>query len=342
MKATESRVKQKKASEGKRFYRGMPWPSVAICCLLLPSAAFSQKAGGAMQPSAGGATPPKGTLVTVDGAPITRAEVADQVWSLYANQTLNQMVDRIVMDHALNAWKANLSAKEKAAEKKEVSERLGRIQSQFGSPADFAASLKRRGLTEEAIRKDILRQVQLERMVAQAEKISVTSNDIKNYFEQNKNKLGQPEAVHLYYLLAPTRQKAEEYEAAIKAGADFKKFSAQLSKASPGNPGIGGDLGFVSRGVLTQQVDKVVFDLPVGEVSPIVQTPSGFSIFEVAAKREAKPAVFDEKTKQELHAALLLQKINQALPAFIAAQRRQAKIVTSQDVTKGAAAAAAP
>ncbi len=342
MNATRRRERHKKASEGNRFYHGMPWPSAALCCLLFPSMAFSQKAGSSPKPPSGGSTLSKGTLVTVDGTPVTRAEVADQVWSLYANQTLNQMVDRIVMDHALNAWKAKLSAKEKAAESKEVAARLGRIRSQFGSPADFAASLKRRGLTEEAIRKDILRQVQLENMVAQAEKISVTPNDIKSYFEQNKNKLGQPEAVHLYYLLAPTRQKAEEYEAAIKAGADFKKFSEQLSKASPGNPGIGGDLGFVGRGVLTQQVDKIVFDLPVGEVSPIVQTPAGFSIFEVAAKREAKPAVFDEKTEKELHAALLLQKINQALPAFIAAQRRQAKIVTSQDVTKGAAAAAAP
>ncbi len=305
--------------------------------LMLPAAAAPVFA----QAPAGAAGLPKGTLVTVDGTPITRAEVSDQVWSLYANQTLNQMVDRIVLDHALKAWRAKRSAKEKAAESKAVAERFNRIRGQFSSAADFAASLKRRGIAEEAIRKDILRQVQLERMVRQAEKISVTSEEIRSYFDQNKNKLGQPEAVHLYYLLAPTRQKAEEYEAAIKAGADFKKFSEQLSKASPGSPGLGGDMGFVSRGVLTPQVDKVVFDLPVGEPSPIVQTPAGFSIFEIAAKREAKPAVFDAKTQKELREALLLQKANQALPAYVADQRSKAKIVTAPDVTKGAPSAPA-
>jgi parvulin-like peptidyl-prolyl isomerase len=49
----------------------------------------------------------------------------------------------------------------------------------------------------------------------------------------------------------------------------------------------GGDLGFFERGIMPEEIDRMVFSLPVGRVSGVVRSPYGFHIFKVLTKEES-------------------------------------------------------
>ena len=306
--------------------RRLIWAATA---LVLSAPAFP--AGPAPAPS----PTPSGTLVTVNGEKITRSQLDDRLWGLYANQALNQMVDQTLFGEALQSWQSREDSKEKRIEKSMVAERVARIRRQFKDEAEFKTSLKRNGTSLSQLESQIGSQVARERMVIAAQKISVTADEVKDFFDKNRSKLGVPQSVHVLYLLAPDRRKAEEYLAAIRAGADFGKLLTQLTQT--GMRGAGGDLGFVTKGMLAPDIEKIVFGLKIGEVSPIVQTPNGFGIFKVIDARSSKTAVFDQRTRDDIKDALLLQKVNQALPAYLAALRAKAKIVPAPGVTMGGA-----
>jgi parvulin-like peptidyl-prolyl isomerase len=48
----------------------------------------------------------------------------------------------------------------------------------------------------------------------------------------------------------------------------------------------GGDLGFFEKEVMPEAIDRIVFSLPVGKLSGVVQSPYGFHIFKVLGKEE--------------------------------------------------------
>lgn len=59
----------------------------------------------------------------------------------------------------------------------------------------------------------------------------------------------------------------------------FRKYS------DPQKAGPDGDLGFVSKGFLPSEFDRVVFCIPKGEISPVFRTGFGFHIAQVLDAR---------------------------------------------------------
>jgi len=56
----------------------------------------------------------------------------------------------------------------------------------------------------------------------------------------------------------------------------------------PGSKELGGDLGWFRRGKMLKQFDEMAFRLPVGRVSPIVETAYGFHIIRVDRAQPAE------------------------------------------------------
>ncbi|MCX8011429.1 MAG: peptidylprolyl isomerase [Ignavibacteria bacterium] len=107
------------------------------------------------------------------------------------------------------------------------------------------------------------------------------------------------------------RNKAQAILDSLKQGASFvemaKKYSEDLATARDG-----GDLGFVKRGLFYKEFDEIVFTLKEGEISPVIETPTGFHIAQLIERRgEAvrvrhilikiqKPKSIDESVIQKL------------------------------------------
>jgi parvulin-like peptidyl-prolyl isomerase len=65
---------------------------------------------------------------------------------------------------------------------------------------------------------------------------------------------------------------------AVVPGADLCKLAQDFSD-DPHSRLDCGDLGWLEPGVMEKAVDAVLFDLPAGEVSPVIETAYGFHVF---------------------------------------------------------------
>jgi len=73
------------------------------------------------------------------------------------------------------------------------------------------------------------------------------------------------------------------------------KFAALAKEHSQGpNAAEGGLIGWVRRGDLVTELEQVLFALPVGATSDIVETQWGFHLLKVDEKKEAGQATYDE------------------------------------------------
>jgi len=94
------------------------------------------------------------------------------------------------------------------------------------------------------------------------------------------------------------RKKAEDVLKRIHAGESFEKLAKEVSE-DPGSADMGGDLGFISLGVMEPDFEQVAFSLKVGEVSEPVLTSFGFHIIKVDEIRAGTTKPF-ESVRDEL------------------------------------------
>ena len=117
----------------------------------------------------------------------------------------------------------------------------------------------------------------------------ISDTEIELYYSQNQYRFEQPERIKVRHILFMTVDKSEEEteaaqrEAAevlaqLRDGADFAELAKEHS-ADPGNADNGGDLGWVSRGMMDPAFEEASFALQVGELAPEpVKSEFGFHL----------------------------------------------------------------
>ncbi|MEW6114762.1 MAG: SurA N-terminal domain-containing protein [Thermodesulfobacteriota bacterium] len=140
-------------------------------------------------------------------------------------------------------------------------------------------------------------------------KVEVTEDEIKSYYEANPREFFVPEKARLRHILlkAPRgidkaqadelQKKLEDIRARIKGPEDFSAIASTESQ-DQGTASKGGDLGWVDRGTLGPELEKVAFDLKVGEVSQPVRSELGFHLFLVEEKTPEKELKLEEVKDQ--------------------------------------------
>jgi parvulin-like peptidyl-prolyl isomerase len=117
--------------------------------------------------------------------------------------------------------------------------------------------------------------------------------------------------VHARQILVQLQETANEILRKVKAGSDFASLAWNYDTLT------GGDLGWFSRGMLTQPaVEEAAFRLQPGEVSEVIQSELGFHIIQVIESDPQRP----------LPAEILQQNQQAALQAWVEQQRSNANI----------------
>jgi foldase protein PrsA len=282
-------------------------PISASLVLLLASSAAAAPAGSDQ------------VLVSVNGVPIRQSEVVERLLKRYGAQTVDEMVDETLLRQA--AKKEGVTADDA-----EVDRREKKLQEQFGSRELFVSQLEQAGSSVAKVKEDLAEEVVRERLVIKAKGLSVSADELKKAFDENKDKLGSPEAVHLRHILVATEAEANDIVAKIKGGADFKALAREKSLAASGKA-AGGDYGFVARGMLPPEIDEIAFTLKAGEIR-VVPGPRGRHVLQVLETRPAKPAKFAE-VKDDLRDMMMAEKIKKAAPEYLAELRRKADLKPS-------------
>jgi foldase protein PrsA len=258
-----------------------------------------------------------GAMWVVNGEPIFRGDVVERLFRLAGNDVISQMVDEILVRQEA----ARLKVKPDAAQ---VESRIKRMAAQFPDEKTFEQKLASTGSSIDMLRDQLNQQVLREQLVIAAKHLSVSEPELKQAFEANKEKLGTPPAFHLRHILVATPKEAGDFLLALRAGADFSKLAGQVSLDKT-TKDKGGDLGWVTAGMLQPQYEQKVLALKPGEVADPIPTPQGLELVQLAEVRPPKPAAFKD-VRKDVSEALLAQKIGKTWPDYVQELRGKAKI----------------
>ena len=181
-------------------------------------------------------------------------------------QVLDWMIDQMLIEQA--ATRLGIVVEDAVVEA-EFAKAKGSDASQF------AKWLKDNGLTEETFRERL-----------RSELLGTKMRDaVTEYLP------GKIEQVRLRHILVASAEEANSILRQIRTNDDFVRMAQQHS-LDLGTRDSGGELGFYPRGVLSPEIDRVAFNMVVGQISDVIGTAFGYHIIQVLerdAQREVSP-----------------------------------------------------
>ena len=170
------------------------------------------------------------------------------------------------------------------------------------------------------------------------QKLSVTKEEEKKFYEGHKTELEQPEQIRLSEILVSSDKKGDGDEAQQVAAAQAKaqdlldkihkgaSFDDIAKKNSDGpTASQGGDLGYFRRGTLAKELEDKTFAMKPNDVSDVIRTKQGFVILRVSEHQmPGVPALGDVEPK--VQDALYMQKLQPALRLYLQKLREEAFI----------------
>ncbi len=138
--------------------------------------------------------------------------------------------------------------------------------------------------------------------------VEVTEEELRAAYEQERERFETAEQRRARHILIEVpegqedaaRTAAEAVLARLKAGEDFAAVAAEVS-ADAGTKTQGGDLGWISRGMLVGPFEDALFALEVGGISDVVRTEFGFHVIRLEEVRAGELQPF-EAVRDELAA----------------------------------------
>ncbi|MGG1215417.1 peptidyl-prolyl cis-trans isomerase [Micromonospora provocatoris] len=254
-------------------------------------------------------------VATVDGEKILQTELDEALRSQYGTDMLNTLIDNKIIE--LEAKKEDITVSDDA-----IQAEYDELVESYGGEDSLQETLDANGLTKESVKDNIRMYLMTKDVIAAS--IDITDEELKQYFEENKDDYGQPEQVAASHIFLEDEATAKEVEAKITAGEDF----AELAKAYSVDTDTsedGGDLGYISRGQMDEQFEEAAFALEKGAVSGVVQSAEGYHIIKVTGKVPAEEAVFED-VKDEIYETVLETRINEEYTTWLAEKQEQYKI----------------
>ncbi|MEI6127566.1 MAG: peptidylprolyl isomerase, partial [Pseudomonadota bacterium] len=253
----------------------------------------------------------KEVIVDVNGSKLTRGEVdteinnqleaikkqvpPDQMDKLQGQlgqmkdkieeQKINQFIERIILTQEADKLKIAVTDNETNAV-------IKNYEKQIPPGMTLESILKMQGMTIEKMKDEIkfsLRANKLVESQVKADK-APSEEEIKQYYESNKEKFDEPESVHARHILlkagpsdnetvkAVRKTKIDGIRKQLTSGADFEKVAKESSECP--SKAKGGDLGTFSRGRMIKPFEDAAFGQKLNEVGPVVETQFGSHIIQ--------------------------------------------------------------
>ena len=153
------------------------------------------------------------------------------------------------------------------------------------SKEEFEKTLDEQNLTMDFVEDYYKKQMIINRLLNKTilYKIVVSSSEVKEYYNNNKNEFITPEQIRARHILVNSSEEAENILKELKDGADFIELAKEKSICPSASEG--GDLGYFSKGQMIAEFEDAAFALDVGELSPVVETQYGYHIIKLLDKK---------------------------------------------------------
>jgi len=165
-------------------------------------------------------------------------------------------------------------------------------------------------------------------MKEEMDKISVSEDDAKKYFEENKEKFKTPKQVKARHILVSDEKMAKEAIETLGKSknleADFIKMAEEKSTGPSGKNG--GDLGWFNDKQMLPEFTEAAFAMKKGEISKTpVKTQYGYHVIYLEDIKESEPLSYD-KVQKNLIQKLKMDKFKEKISDTAKNLRKSAKI----------------
>ena len=273
------------------------------------------------------------------------------MYGFFKDKVVHELIVRTLLDEEME--KRGITAT-----KEDVQNELKMITDKVGSKEELNKLLKQRGVSNEQFINDLKTQIKIKKLVNSIEKVNISDNDAKKYYEANKKLFTHGEQVRASHILiaampteiikslkeknpnlTPTelntevdKKIAEQKAKAEKVLADVKKdpesFGKIAQKVSDDKASgeRGGELGFFPREAMVKEFADAAFSMKPNTIyDKLVKTQYGYHIIMVTDRMEAGTTPY-EKVKDDIKYYLETQKQVEILRKFSAGALKNAKI----------------
>lgn len=192
---------------------------------------------------------------------------------------------------------------------------------------DFKQSKKNELIRQKVIQNEVASQIQ------------ISAEDVKQYYEQHKPQMEQPEQVRLSEILiapeaakdaeptpeavAAAEKKAQQALAELKSGKRFETVAKEVS-TDPSSAN-GGDLGYFKRGSLSKELEDKTFAMKKDSTTDVIRTKQGFVILKVTEHLQAGiPSM--KQLEPQIQEAIYMQRLQPKLREYLTKLREEAFI----------------
>lgn len=243
------------------------------------------------------------TAAVVNGEKITIQDIHQELEKRAGKEALEELILRKIVEQEARKHHVTVAPSE-------IDEKIQQLKKAVGSEK-FEAGLKERKVSLEQFKEEVGRNILLRKLVV----VSIPEQDIKEYFEKNKDRLPR---VEVNLIAVRTADMAKAIAEEIKRGKDFAVLAKQFSVDSRTRDS-GGYLGYVPRAMIGQNpVAKTAFEMKIGETSsPIKGDDNTFFVIQVTGKKE---------TYADLKTYVEDEMVGQKVSTFLEKAKEQAKI----------------
>lgn len=243
-------------------------------------------------------------VATVNGKKITQSQLYDYMVKQSGMDAVNALVNEEIIIMEAEQTKTEVSADE-------VQKEMEFYYDYYGGKDAFEYSMAATGVKTDTMEEDIRMYLLMKKLIEP--RISVTEEEMQNYFAENKNMFDTPEEVKASHILVASEDTAKEIKKQLDNGADFAELAKEHS--TDGSKDNGGDLGFFGKGEMVPEFENVAFAAAPGTISDPVKSEFGYHIIKVVEKKEAQESTYEEK-KEEIRDYVLDEKIQNEYPSW--------------------------
>lgn len=255
-------------------------------------------------------------------------ERENEIRGMLNEQITDDLVTQMILEQAADAQNI-------AVTDAQVDEAIAQIPLPEGVTLEKA--MEEQGMTRDALVRDIRRALKIDQLLkSHAEKApGPTDEEIKAFYEENKERFEQPETVTASHILIRVPEDADEATKAEKKakienirkelvdGADFAE-AAKTYSEDPGSKDRGGEYTF-PRGMMAKAFEEAAYTQELNAIGPPIETNFGYHIIKTTAKTPAGTVPLEEAAPR-LKEMLDRRGKGELVRAYIDELREKAKI----------------